>query len=317
MDPSELELVRSSMRHLLGSATAADFPTRLVDDGWEALVEDDPAAAIGILGEEIGRSRSAAPLLDLAVRHGAGLGVDPRTAVVFPMMRRGAPLTSATIDGDRLVVDGLLLAGHERATRFVVASDAGLFEVDPAALTFGAMAAGDPELGLATARGDVTVGESVAPPEAWTAALAEGRLALAAVLIGSASQMLDDTLGYVRVRHQYGRPIGSFQTVKHRLADVHVAIAAARAGTETAWADDTDLSAMAAAVLAIRAQHLAATHCHQVHGGIAFTVEHGFHRFIRRGQVVSGLLGHPDDLVRLIGRRLVTGGKVPRTPQLG
>ncbi|MEI8241331.1 MAG: acyl-CoA dehydrogenase, partial [Actinomycetota bacterium] len=54
----------------------------------------------------------------------------------------------------------------------------------------------------------------------------------------------------------------------------------------------------------------------QVHGGIAFTTEHGFHTLIRRGQSWLGLLGHPDDLTRLLGEHLVAHSVVPRTPQL-
>jgi alkylation response protein AidB-like acyl-CoA dehydrogenase len=53
-----------------------------------------------------------------------------------------------------------------------------------------------------------------------------------------------------------------------------------------------------------------------VHGGIAFTVEHGFHRFIRRGYMLDNLLGTADDLVREIGQNIVDAHLVPRTPGL-
>ena len=148
------------------------------------------------------------------------------------------------------------------------------------------------------------------------AAVAIGRRALAAELVGLSERMLDDTVGYVVERHQFGRPIATFQTVKHRLADVKVATSAARAALRTAWIDDSPTSAVAAKCLAGRAQRVAAANCHQVHGGIAFTVEHGFHRFIRRGQLLDSLLGRADDLVRELGADLLERGRVPRTPPL-
>jgi alkylation response protein AidB-like acyl-CoA dehydrogenase len=157
---------------------------------------------------------------------------------------------------------------------------------------------------------------TVASAAAWSTALSAGRRSLASELVGVADQMLIDTIDYVLQRHQFGRPIGSFQAVKHRLADVRVAVTAARSAISAAWTDGDPVTAMAAKCLAGRAHQLAASHCHQVHGGIAFTVEHGFHRFIRRGQLLDGLLGAAHDLVRELGQHLVITGLVPRTPQL-
>jgi hypothetical protein len=399
MDLAEIDLIRSSMAHLLKDCSAAELPARLQTEGWGDLLEDDPAVAVGVLGEQIGRLVAAAPLLDLVLQHAVGLGLDPSSAFVLPPLRRrrstemtgastgrpsrgGEPETSrastlhdrhaeraGAVDaasrgaaeprtspmdlvfdrgsgaadlhvrlvepvGDRgdveaangpwsgelaganVVVDGLVQAGHGRATRLLVATPEGVVEVGPSALTVAPVAPADPGLQLFSVAGGAPVGRVVAPAAAWTGALASGHRAIAAELAGLAAQMLSDTTTYVLQRQQFGRQIGSFQTVKHRLADVHVALVAARAAMTTAWEDRSDVSSMAAHVLAARAHALASTHCHQVHGGIAFTTEHGFHRFIRRGHIVCGLLGHPDDLVHEIGRRLIAQGRVPRTPQL-
>jgi alkylation response protein AidB-like acyl-CoA dehydrogenase len=135
-------------------------------------------------------------------------------------------------------------------------------------------------------------------------------------LVGGAGQMLANTVEYVMQRHQYGRAIGSFQSVKHRLADVHVAITAARSGVAASWQHRDPLTAMAAKCLAGRAHQLASTHCHQVHGGIAFTTEHGFHRWIRRGQLLDSLLGTSAHLTDEIGRHLISSAAVPRVPAL-
>jgi alkylation response protein AidB-like acyl-CoA dehydrogenase len=139
---------------------------------------------------------------------------------------------------------------------------------------------------------------------------------LASELIGLAEAMLAETIAHVSTRHQFGHPIASFQTVKHRLADVHVAVVAAKAGISTAWSDETPRSATAAKCLAALAHDLASTHSHQVHGGIAFTVEYGFHRWIERGRLLDAVLGSRVELTRNLGQALIADGAVPRTPGL-
>ena len=316
MESAEVELVSSSMRHLLENCSPADLPSQLIENGWDELLASDPAVAVGSLADAMGRRVRAAPLIDLVLQYGCGLGVDPTTAVVLPSMRTGTTMTSATVDGHEIVINGLLLAGHERAHRMLVVADNGVMVAKASSVRTAPLAPQDASMQLHSVVGRVPASDLVATREDWKSGTALGRRALAAELIGNASQMLEDTLAYITQRQQYGRSIGSFQSVKHRMADVHVATSAARAGLATAWSDGTAVSSMAAICLAARAQHLAATHCQQVHGGIAFTVEHGFHRFIRRGQLLAGLLGHPDDLVEAIGRQLVTDRQVPRTPQL-
>jgi hypothetical protein len=318
MDQDELELVRASMRQLLTEHRAGDVPAQLLESGWGELVGDDPATAVSILAEEQGRTLAATPVLDLVLLHGAGLPLDPTTAFVLPRPRRGdAPAPGAA--GDTTVIDGVVLAGHERAESFLVLEhDAAIVAVSVADLRFEALPGGDPDLGLHRATGEVRSADArvVASADASRAALATGRRTLAAELIGLSERMLDDTVGYVVERQQFGRPIATFQTVKHRLADVKVATSAARAALRTAWLDDTPTSAVAVKCLAGRAHRAAATNCHQVHGGIAFTIEHGFHRLIRRGQLLDSLLGRADDLVRDLGRELLEHRRVPRTPPL-
>ncbi len=316
VEAAEAELVRSSMRHLVTTCTPIDLATQLVDSGWGELMATDTEFAVGILAEEIGREATAAPVLELVLQYGLGHGVGGPTGVVLPPMARGGEMFAGRIEGDDIVVKGLVMAGFERAKAFLVAVPDGVLTVDTVDLGFKPTGAGDPALGLQAVTGRAQRTAPSATAEDWSAAVAHGRRALASELIGLTERMLDDTIVYVSQRQQFGRAIASFQTVKHRLADVRVALGAARNAIRAAWSDDTDLSAMAALCLAARAQHLAATHCHQVHGGIAFTVEHGFHRFIRHGQMISGLLGHPDDLLHTIGMRLSTSHVVPRTPLL-
>lgn len=249
--------------------------------------------------------------------HGAGLPIDTTTSVVLAPLRRLAE-RGATGTASVLVVDGLVLGGHERAERFLVACDDGVVVLDPPTIELTPIVGGDATLALSRAAGSLDAGPAatIAPASAWVGALAAGRRFLAGELIGVSEAMLAITVEYVLARHQFGRPIGAFQAVKHRLADVRVAISAAQSALETAWTDADPLTAMAAKCLAGRAHRLAATHCHQVHGGIAFTVDHGFHRFIRRGQMLDALLGSADHLTREIGQQLIDARRVPRTPEL-
>ena len=201
----------------------------------------------------------------------------------------------------------------DRATRLLVATAQGVVVIDANTMETAAFEAPGTPLTMVTG---TAAGPVVATPAAWLEATSVARKANAAVMIGLAHQMLDNTLAYIKQREQYGRAIGSFQAVKHVMADTHVAIVGASAALMAAWSDGTATSADAALVLAVRAQGLAAKHCHQVHGGIAFTVEHGFHQYIRYGQLMSGIVGHPDDLVTSIGHRMAAGRVIPRTPQL-
>jgi hypothetical protein len=319
MDRDERDLVRTSMRQLVTTAPAAELPAQLLEGGWAELLSDEPATAVSVLAEEQGRAVAAAPTLDLVLLHGAGLPLDAATVFVLPPMRRNPAAAAAAEANGVLRVDGLVLPGHRRAETFMVPTTDGLVAVPSTALDLVAVNGGDPELGLHRATGDIPCADAdrVAPAATWQSAMAAGRLALAAELVGLAERMLADTITYVLDRHQFGRPVASFQTVKHRLADVRVSIGATRSALATAWADNDPVSAMACKALAGRTHRIAATNCHQVHGGIAFTAEHGFHRLIRRGQVLDGLLGASNDLVRELGRHLIDTGRVPRTPQLG
>ncbi len=297
-DAAELDLIRTSMRHVLNTQAPAVVPTALLDAGWTELLATDAAAAITTLAEEAGRARSAAPVMDLAMLWAAGFD---------------------DIDALAVIADGLVLAGAERASRFVMIGDDGLALVGADVVSLVPAGGFDPALGLSLARID-GAGHRVGDAGLALAAVAAGRRALASQMAAAAEQMLTDTLAYVTERHQYGRAIGSFQSVKHRLADVRVAVTAAQAGVRAAWEsadhDDSGTLAIAAKCLAGRAHELASTHCFQVHGGIAFTVEHGFQQWVRRGLLLDVLLGSTESLQRDLGRRLLTNGRVPRHPAL-
>jgi alkylation response protein AidB-like acyl-CoA dehydrogenase len=114
-------------------------------------------------------------------------------------------------------------------------------------------------------------------------------------------------------RVQFGRPVASFQAIRHRLADTLVAIEGAEATLRSAG---DDLSSLLAKAAAGQAALIAARHCQQVLGGIGFTTEHDLHRHVRRAFVLDGLLGSARELTREAGAELRRTGSAPRLVDL-
>jgi alkylation response protein AidB-like acyl-CoA dehydrogenase len=144
------------------------------------------------------------------------------------------------------------------------------------------------------------IASGAAAADALDAALTAGAAALAAEQVGLAQRCLDMTLAYVKERRQFARPVGSFQALKHRLADVWVAVSQARAASRYAAAclasGDPDAKvavAVAKAYCSEAAVH-AAQECVQLHGGIGFTWEHPAHLYLKRAKADSIAFGTPD-----------------------
>ncbi|MDA0563207.1 acyl-CoA/acyl-ACP dehydrogenase [Streptomonospora sp. S1-112] len=161
------------------------------------------------------------------------------------------------------------------------------------------------------------VASGAAAQEALRRALVTGAALLSAEQLGVAEWALDTTVAYAKTRHQFGRPIGSFQAVKHRLADLWVAISQARAvvrsaasAAATARQDPGDAeAAREAEVNAALAQAFvsgvavkAAEEAVQLHGGIGFTWEHPAHLFLKRAKSDSIALGTADRHRLALGR---------------
>lgn len=135
---------------------------------------------------------------------------------------------------------------------------------------------------------------------ALTAALSAGAVILAAEQLGIAEHCLDLTVRYVKERHQFARPVGSFQAVKHRLADLWVEVAQARAASRYAadcLATDSPDAAVAVALAKACCSEVAvhaAQECVQLHGGIGFTWEHQAHLYLKRAKADSLGFGTAD-----------------------
>lgn len=124
-------------------------------------------------------------------------------------------------------------------------------------------------------------------------------VALAAEQVGGAERCLDTAVEYAKVRHQFGRPIGSFQAIKHKCADMLLAVESARSAAYfAAWAAAEDpkalrLAAPQAQAYCSEAFFRCAAESIQIHGGIGFTWEHEAHLFFKRAHASEKLLGDP------------------------
>jgi len=155
---------------------------------------------------------------------------------------------------------------------------------------------------------DGTPAEALAEP-----ALGSLRSAVAAVcaeMVGVAQRILDMTVEYTKQREQFGRPIGGFQAVKHKCAEMAVELEAARSGALYAcWAvatgaDDQDLAvSIAKSSCGDWLGHLAGEGV-QVHGGIAYTWEHDMHLYLRRMKSLEAFMGDAAYHRELIARRI-------------
>lgn len=157
----------------------------------------------------------------------------------------------------------------------------------------------------ATVELDGSTGERLAAPGGFAAVergLQEAAVLLAAECVGVAATCLDRTLSYARQREQFGRAIGSFQAVQHRLADMYGELESARALVEHAarLAGSVDVPATELALVssaskarACDALSFIARETVQLHGGIGFTWEHDAHLYLKRSLSSYALLGTP------------------------
>ena len=141
--------------------------------------------------------------------------------------------------------------------------------------------------------------------------MALARVALAHELVGAARQMLELARTHALERIQFGRPISSFQAVRHRLAETLVAVETAEAADRRGLAGRHPATAAMAKALAGREARTAARHCQQVLAGIGFTTEHDFHRYFRRVLVLDGLFGSSATLTRALGDELIASRRLP------
>ncbi|MDQ2876335.1 MAG: acyl-CoA/acyl-ACP dehydrogenase [Actinomycetota bacterium] len=230
---------------------------------------------------------------------------------------------AASRHGDGWVLDGhksFVLSGASVGLILVAAVAGGglsLFAVDAAAsgLTATALPTLDQTRGLARLEFSAVPAGLIGSAGDATAILDRvldvAAVALAAEQLGGAQRALDITVDYTKARHQFGRPIGSFQALKHRMADLLMEVESLRSAVAyaaSAVADDSDeVPVLASLVKAYASEtyfHVAAEMI-QMHGGIGFTWEHDAHLFFKRAKSSELFLGdgayHRERLAQRIG----------------
>ena len=317
----------AAVRELEASDTGLD------PDLWKLLAEDIGLAGVG-LPESVGGIGGLAELLAVAEELGAALAPVPfvsSTALcgqvlaacgdaAAPYLERiaGGEIAGAAITDDRGVwsadrvtctSDGSHVTGTVRFVPF--GASAGLFVV--AARTEAGVdvfvveaSAADvtPLPSLDFSRPSATVSFADAPAVALTsggtgvAAIDAGvdiaLLAVGADQLGGSQRCFDMTLDYIKVRRQFNREIGSFQAIKHRMADALMLVEMARSGLEkVTWGEAENLAADASVIKAWGSDSYIAMTAEaiQLHGGIGFTWEHDAHLYFRRARYDAAFLG--------------------------
>jgi alkylation response protein AidB-like acyl-CoA dehydrogenase len=189
----------------------------------------------------------------------------------------------------------------------------GLFEVDPRhnGVTRSAVTTMDGTRELAIVELKDVPGRRIGERAALARVRDLACVALSAEQVGAAQRALDLTVAYTQIRVQFGRPIGSFQALQHRMADLHVLVESARslsyaAATAAAeGAPDLGLRAAAAKVYCSEAALRVAGEMIQLHGAIGITWEHEAHRYLKRAHGAAQLLGRPDEHVARIAAALI------------
>jgi alkylation response protein AidB-like acyl-CoA dehydrogenase len=328
----------------------ADAPTgydesvwsAMADQGWLAieLPEDDGGLGLGmvelaVLCEEIGRRLVAAPFLPTIVALGALCGDEARADAATREWREAlgqgdaVGCVAAAPGSNRLTVSGsdgqARLSGRTPPVAYapsadvaVVLADGGVYAVDlraegrPASLS-----AMDRTRELGVLEFDGTPARFLGGEDAAALLVDRAATLASAEMLGAADHVLALTVQYAKDRVQFGKPIGSFQAVKHMLADALVDVEGMRSTAYyAAWCaaagdPERSLSASMAKAWCSDASRRVMAAGLQVHGGIGFTWEHDMHLYLKRAQLDQVSYGdaaaHRDRIATLLRTRLQAG----------
>lgn len=298
-------------------AGPADWPRLLGEVGADEILTGTAGTAIdlAILAEEAGAALFDGPVLSTAALGELAAGLDGVSSGAVTVAATGSmlgfggspePIWDARA-GARVVTD-TVLDGAPAVLAVEATADLTVLSGLDLSRSFGRLPAGPVETVPATVL--ATGAEAV---RAVQAAHRRADLMISAELLGVAQHCLDGTVQYVGQRVQFGRTIGSFQAVKHRLADLLSAVELTRSAVYgAAWgmAGEQDCAESDLAVAAALSRQTAAEITRaaiQLHGGIAITFEHWAHRYLRRAHSVLAMAGsaarHRDRLAGICERR--------------
>ena len=201
-----------------------------VDAGWTEMSDPENAVELAIVVEELGRATDPTPFLATMTQYAPLVGdrFEPHESgtAVFGGVTAHRDADGWVLDGTaRYVLDG------DRADRLAVVTDGGVFVVAAGDVTAHRIPVFDPVLHVADVSfAGLRVAETARVETADRERSRHVALAgMALTIVGACQRILDLVLEHVRERHQFGVPIGSFQAIQHKAADMHVAIERARA----------------------------------------------------------------------------------------
>jgi hypothetical protein len=320
VEQDEVALFTASIESIVEGSAPGELAAALMEFGWDELLDEAPDVAVHCLFEAQGSHLAGTTMLDRVVS-GAGREAAPGdVAVVYPPLAASANGRAGRVerdgaDGVTIVIAGVVAARPTPPEWVLVpVADGALVRARWVGTWPDAGVGLDPDSGwsdlhtrLVPSADDLVAVAGGA--QAWLAMRASGHRALAHELIGIGKRMLAMTVDHVTSREQFGRPLASFQVVKHKLADVRLWQETAELAAEAAWethgsgesdipdgVDDEVETARLAKLLAARFVRAARENCQQLLGGMGFTWEHDFHRYLRRSIVLEPLLGGGADL---------------------
>jgi alkylation response protein AidB-like acyl-CoA dehydrogenase len=289
-------------------AEATGFDQRL----WRSL-EQMGAPSMGVPEAAGGGGAGIADLAIVAEQHGAHLGSAPLIEAMVASRVLGRTDAGLPTLALRPAVAGIakLVPGGAVADSVIAKDGDDLVAVRQAAEPLRRRSLGSASLADVVVTGDRDV--LATGPDArriYDAALDEWRVLSSAALVGLARAALSIGVQYVKDRHQFGVPIGSFQTVQHRLADLQTAVdGAALLSAKAAWAADegepdaSALAAMAYIFCGRTAEQAAAASLHY-HGGYGFMLEYDIQLYVRRSKAWRLVLGDPRRELQVLADRL-------------
>ena len=306
---------------------------------------------LGVVMEETGRTLMASPLMSTIVLGSSALllgGTDNHRSSFLPAVAKGECLmalavdegahhapysvkTSAVADGDGWVLDGeksLVLDGHvanqivvsartsgsdndrDGLSLFLVAADQAGLDIETTTMVDSRNAANVTLKAVRVSEGQL-LGTKDQGADLLDAVLDRGRIALAAEMLGAAQQVFEFTLEYLKERHQFGQPIGTFQALQHRavkmFGEIEICKSVVMEALTAVDENREDVSTLASFAKAKvgEALHLISSEGVQMHGGIGMTDEHDSGLYLKRARVAEHTFGssawHRDRFATLSG----------------
>lgn len=284
---------------------------KLADVGVEGTLVPENSGGLGL------DENALVPLLLELGRSALPVPAAESIAVGAPLLAAaGSPHLAGVLTGRSLLTAAPDPAGPvpfaARADLVILPDATGLRLHTRAELAVEPVESVDGTRALARVRAPVAGGELLCEgPEALAAARLRGVLGTAALLVGLGERMIATTVDHVGQRHQFGVPVGSFQAVKHALADAALAVRFARPAVlaagwaQAAGAPDAAARTSMAKVLASEAARLVARTAIQCHGAIGYTTEYDLHLYAKRAWALAAAWGGPADHRDLLARELL------------